>query len=230
MNGKAEGVLEVKCGVLDCVLNDRTSFDNGYGFCHCDDLEIRKTGECLSYHQDFMFIAYISKSEYIGGKYSKYVQNIILPEQEIDIEPSAPVTTEPLALSSVYKEEKVYVCNCARCGRLHFWSKKTAIQMNFKYRCVECGRVNNMKERPPSQTKFSFGEGEVKVEIPEFEMLFKVGDKIRISPEYSDMKGIFIVDYIHWEWEDPLYIVSKTNGKETLSTFCSAKAMIKLDE
>lgn len=229
-NGKAEGVFETKCGVIDCTLNDRTCIDNGYGFCHCDDREVDNKGYCASYHQDFMFIAYMSKTEYIGGKYSKYLRHKILPEQDISIEPSTLVVTEPISDTIICEIGVVYICNCIRCGRLHFWNKKTAIELNFKYRCMECGRKNSMKERPPTQSKFSFEEkGEVKVEIPNFEGLFKVGDKVKISPEYSHMKGIFIVDSILWEWGEPLYIVSRTDGKETLSTFCSAEAMIKVE-
>lgn len=229
-NGKAEGVLEVKCGVIDCTLNDRSCIDNDYGFCNCDDLELDKKGFCSSYHQDFMFIAYISKTEYIGGIYSKYLQNKILPRQEIDIEPSTPVITEPMSVTTISKTEGVYTHNCTKCGRLHFWNKVTAIAMNFKYRCMECGKVNDMRKRPPTQTKFSFGEeGEPEIEIPEINPTFKVGDKIRLNPEFSNVKGIYVIDSILYEWGEPLYIISKTNGKETLSLFSYAKVMIKVE-
>lgn len=58
---KAEGVLETICYVLDCTLNDRACYDNGYGFCRCDDRVVDRKGNCANYHGDFMYIAYISK-------------------------------------------------------------------------------------------------------------------------------------------------------------------------
>ncbi len=87
-----------------------------------------------------------------------------------------------------------------------------------------------MSKRPPTQTKFSFGEeGEPEIEIPEINPTFKVGDKIRLNPEFSNVKGIYVIDSILYEWGEPLYIISKINGKETLSLFSYAKVMIKVE-
>ncbi len=85
-----------------------------------------------------------------------------------------------------------------------------------------------MSKRPPTQSKFSFGEGEVKIEVPEINPTFKVGDKIRLNPEFSNVKGIYIIDSILYEWGEPLYIISKSKGKEALSLFSYDKVMIKV--
>ena len=86
-----------------------------------------------------------------------------------------------------------------------------------------------MNKRPPVQAKFSFGEEDVEIEIPELESTFKVGDKIRLNPEYSNVKGIYEIDSILYEWGEPLYIISKSKGKEVLSLFSHAKVMIKVE-
>ena len=85
-----------------------------------------------------------------------------------------------------------------------------------------------MSKRPPTQTKFSFEEGEVEIEIPEINPTFKVGDKIRLGSKNPYMKGTYEVDSILWEWGEPLYIISKIKGKEFLSTFAMAEDMIRV--
>ena len=86
-----------------------------------------------------------------------------------------------------------------------------------------------MSERPPIQSKFSFGEeGEVEIVIPK-ETIFKVGDRVRVNSESPDVSKIYEVDSIHWEWGEPLYIISRIKGKEFFSTFCTAEEMIKVE-
>ena len=74
----------------------------------------------------------------------------------------------------------------------------------------------------PAQAKFSFEkEGEVEIKVPEENPTFKVGDKIKMNPEYSNVKGIYVVDSILLEWEEPLYIISQTDkNKKEKSNSC----------
>jgi len=84
-----------------------------------------------------------------------------------------------------------------------------------------------MSERPPVQTKFSFGEeGEAKIEIPEVEKpIFEIGDKVIFNPEYPHMKGVFEVSEYLLDWGEPLYIVKLGN----LHSCCTKEALIKVE-
>jgi hypothetical protein len=69
-NGHSEGTLELKCYCLDCTLNDRTRYVQGFGLCHSDSVSIDSTGTCKSYHADFIFITYNQKykSDYMNRR------------------------------------------------------------------------------------------------------------------------------------------------------------------
>jgi hypothetical protein len=76
-NGFSEGTLELKCYCLDCTLNDRTRYEQGFGICHSDSVNIDSTGTCKSYHADFIFIAYNQKYKSDYGSKKKTTEIIM---------------------------------------------------------------------------------------------------------------------------------------------------------
>lgn len=64
-----EGVLEVKCHSIDCIHNDRTRRDNGFGFCSRDELE---WGErCHNYKMDVFYMAWTLHEDVVSRKHMK---------------------------------------------------------------------------------------------------------------------------------------------------------------
>lgn len=50
-------------------------------------------------------------------------------------------------LKTGIKNHKCYVCNCTKCGYLHFWNKKSVeAHGSYKYRCRGCGKINDIKK------------------------------------------------------------------------------------
>ena len=89
--------------------------------------------------------------------------------------------------------------------------------------------------RPPVQTKLSFGEDdELEVKVPDkIEPVFEVGDKVRENPDFPHIGGVFTVESVILTWGEPLYFIVKREKRKdgkihSVISCCTSKALVPL--